>query len=57
MSMDCDTRLSMMALREHAQQNRVPRRISSTRRMSMAATATTVAALASLALTLFTRSA
>lgn len=52
MSMDCDTRLSMMTLHDRTQRTAAPRRTS--RRRSLGAT--TVAAMASFALTLFTRS-
>jgi len=55
MSMECDTRLAMMALRDHPTGN-VPRRARRTRRMSAAAAATSLAAMATFALTLFTRS-
>lgn len=55
MSMDNDTRLMMMHLRERAQQPAPARRPVPVRRPSLSAT--TVAAAASFALTLFTRSA
>ncbi|QJB55691.1 hypothetical protein [Pseudodesulfovibrio sp. zrk46] len=55
MSMECDTRLAMMALRErnHAA---APRRNNSRTRRFSAAAASSVAAMATFALTLFTRS-
>ncbi len=55
MSMDCDTRLSMMALQDRTHHAEKPRRTRSARRVSSAA-ASTVAAMATFALTLFTRS-
>lgn len=57
MSMECDTRLAMMALSDRTHQRSAPRRTSRVRRMSASAAATSAAALASLALTLFTRGA
>jgi len=55
MSMECDTRLSMMALSDQNHTSTAPRRTRRARRMSAAAV-TSVAAMATFALTLFTRS-
>ena len=59
MSMDCDTRLSMMALQENIQRPAAPRRRTRVRRFraQAAASPTAVASLAPFALTLFTRGA
>lgn len=54
MSMECDTRLSMMALRDRSNHAPAPRRSSRVRRMRRATTAS-AAAVATFALTLFTR--
>lgn len=55
MSMDCDTRLSMMALRDQANHGPAPRRTRSARRVRNYV-APAAAAIATFALTLFTRS-
>lgn len=59
MSMECDTRLSMMALKDNGQHNAAPRRHTRVRRFrtTTAASATAVASMATFALTLFTRGA
>lgn len=54
MSMECDTRLSMMALREQNPHAPAPRRTRRARR-ARNTVAPTAAAMASFALTLFTR--
>jgi len=58
MSMDCDTRLSMMALRDQANHGPAPRRTRSARsaRRVRNYVAPAAAAIATFALTLFTRS-
>lgn len=58
MSMECDTRLSMMALQENGRATAAPQRRRRARRARInVAPATTAAAMASFALTLFTRGA
>ena len=57
MSMECDTRLSMMALQDNENRPAAPRHPNKRRfRTSTAASATIVASLATFALSLFTRS-
>ncbi len=58
MSMECDTRLSMMALNDNAQHRALPRRRTRVRRFrATAASATFVASMATFALTLFSKGA
>jgi|GEM_PF-2092316 len=56
MSMECDTRLSMMALRDQTSHAPAPRRTRRARR-ARSFVAPAAAAIATFALTLFTRSA
>ncbi|QGY39450.1 hypothetical protein GM415_04715 [Pseudodesulfovibrio cashew] len=55
MSMECDTRLSMMALQDRTNHTPAPRRNHLSRRARN--TAASAAAMAAFALTLFTRTA
>jgi len=55
MSMECDTRLSMMALREKTRRNVRPERTRAPKTAVRRYSATAATAMATFALTLFTR--